>query len=113
MVYDSVGKDTFVASLDSLRPRGTMVSYGNASGPVPDFKPLMLAERGSLFLTRPRLNDYIATRKELEENAQDVFQALKTFLKVSKPEVFSLADAAKAHEKLESRGTTGSLVLKF
>lgn len=59
VVYDSVGKDTFVASLDSLRPRGTMVSYGNASGPVPEFKPLMLAERGSLFLTRPRLHDYI------------------------------------------------------
>ena len=111
VVYDSVGKDTFMASLDSLRVRGMMVTYGNASGPVPDFPPLLLSQKGSLFLTRPRLDHYIPDRASFEANATDVFAGLQSFLKVEKPERFALSDAAAAHARLESRATTGALVL--
>jgi NADPH2:quinone reductase len=111
VVYDSVGKDTFLASLDSLRPRGMMVTYGNASGPVPDFAPLLLSQKGSLYITRPKLTDYIADRASLEANAADVFSGLRSFLKVERPERFALGDAAAAHSRLESRATTGALVL--
>ncbi len=112
VAYDSVGKDTFAASLDSLRRRGMMVSFGNASGPVPDFPPLLLSAKGSLYLTRPKLTDYVPDRASLEANAADVFEGLQSFLKVERPERFSLSDAAAAHARLESRGTTGALVLQ-
>lgn len=112
VAYDSVGKDTFMHSLDSLQKRGMMVSYGNASGPVEPFAPLLLTQKGSLFLTRPKLHDYVSTREELQENADDLFDAIKSgMIKISPPERFALADAALAHQKLHSRATTGSLVL--
>ena len=114
VAYDSVGKDTFAASLDSLRTRGMLVSFGNASGACARFRAaLLLTQKGSLFLTRPSLMHYIADRASFEANANDVFDAIKTFLKVEKPETFKLEDAAAAHTRLESRQTTGSLVLKI
>jgi NADPH:quinone reductase len=112
VVYDSVGKDTFTASLDSLRPRGLMVTYGNASGPVPPFSPLELGKRGSLFLTRPSLFGYIATRAELDAAARETFAAVKKkHFKVQINQRYKLADAAQAHRDLESRKTTGATVL--
>lgn len=112
VVYDSVGRDTFTASLDCLRPRGLMVSYGNASGPVPPFAPLELSKRGSLYLTRPTLFHYIATRRELERAAAELFEVIGSgAVKVRIGQTFELADAAIAHRQLESRHTTGSTVL--
>ncbi len=112
VVYDSVGKDTFFASLDCLRPLGMMVTYGNASGPVPPIAPLELAKRGSLFLTRPTLFHYIAKRKELVAAARELFGMIGGgAVKVRIGQRFPLADAAVAHEALESRRTTGSTVL--
>jgi NADPH2:quinone reductase len=112
VVYDSVGRDTFTASLDCLRPRGLMVSYGNASGPVPPVAPLELAKRGSLYLTRPTLFHYIATRRELERAAAELFDVIGSgAVKVRIGQTFSLADAALAHRELEARRTTGSTVL--
>jgi NADPH2:quinone reductase len=112
VVYDSVGKDTFLASLDCLRPRGLMVSYGNSSGPVAPFSVLELSRRGSLFLTRPTLFHYIATRAELNRAARELFDVVAGgAVKVRIGQTFALADAARAHADLEARRTTGSTVL--
>ncbi len=112
VVYDSVGKDTFMESLDCLRPLGMMVSYGNASGPPPAISPLELSKRGSLFLTRPTLFSYIATRPELDAAARELFAAAKkkTF-RLRIDQRYPLADVATAHRDLEARRTTGSSVL--
>lgn len=112
VVYDSVGKDTFEGSLASLRPRGLMVSFGNASGPVPPFSPLVLSQKGSLFFTRPTLGHYTATSEELQMRADDLFRWVAAGeLKVRIGATFPLADAAAAHRALESRGTTGKVLL--
>lgn len=112
VVYDSVGKDTFMASLDSLRPLGMMVSFGNASGPPPDINPLALSQRGSLFLTRPTMFSYTATVEQLDETAADLFGFIaKGAVKIATPTRYTLADVAQAHRDLEARKTTGSLVL--
>ena len=112
VVYDAVGKDTFAASLDSLAPRGMLVSFGNASGAVPPFAPLLLAQKGSLFFTRPRLADYTATRAELETSAEALFERLRAgAVKVSPSARYPLADAARAHADLEARRTQGSIIL--
>jgi len=112
VVYDSVGKDTFLQSLDCLRPRGMMVTYGNASGPVPPVSPLELSKRGSLFLTRPTLFHYISGRAELEAAARELFAAVKSkTVRIRVQQRYALADAAKAHEDLEARRTTGSTIL--
>jgi NADPH:quinone reductase len=112
VVYDSVGQTTFDKSLNSLRPRGYMVLFGQSSGPVGPFNPQILNARGSLFLTRPSLGFYVATRDELLERAGDVLGWLTAGeLKLRVDEVFPLADAAEAHRKLESRATSGKLLL--
>jgi NADPH2:quinone reductase len=109
VVYDSIGKDTYQGSLDCLRPRGLFVSFGNASGPVPPFELTLL--RGSLFVTRPSVMAYTATPKELQENAADLFSMIESgAIKVSVNQTFPLRDAARAHELLEARRTTGSTV---
>ncbi|MEQ1617422.1 MAG: quinone oxidoreductase [Terricaulis sp.] len=114
VVYDGVGRDTWAASLDSLRPLGMMVSYGNASGPPPEISPLVLSQKGSLFLTRPTLFHYTATAELLDETAADLFSALESnAVKIAPPTRYALADAALAHQDLESRKTSGSLVLKL
>ncbi|MCD4483690.1 quinone oxidoreductase [Chromobacterium vaccinii] len=112
VAFDSVGKDTFEASLDSLSPRGMMVTFGNASGPVPALAPLELTKRGSLFLTRPRLGDYIATRAELEASSAALFRRLRDgTVKLAPSHRYPLAEAAQAHRDLEARRTTGSVIL--
>jgi NADPH2:quinone reductase len=112
VVYDSVGKSTFLQSLDCLRPRGMMVSFGNASGPVPDFAPLILSQKGSLFLTRPSLAAYSSTQEELDWRANDVLNWISQGkLKLHIHKVYPLADAAQAHRDLEGRKTTGKLLL--
>lgn len=112
VAFDSVGKDTFEASLNSLSPRGMMVTFGNASGPVPALAPLELTKRGSLFLTRPRLGDYIATRAELEASSAALFRRLRDgTVKLAPSHLYPLAEAAQAHRDLEARRTTGSVIL--
>jgi NADPH2:quinone reductase len=112
VVYDSVGKDTFFESLDCLRRRGHMVSFGNASGPVAPFVPAELARRGSLTLTRPTLMDYTATRADLESLARETFAAVKKkWVKIAINQHYKLADAAQAHRDLEARQTTGATVI--
>lgn len=112
VVYDSVGKDTFTASLDSLRPLGMLVSFGNSSGPPPDINPLVLSQKGSLFLTRPTLFSYTAATEQLDETAADLFDVIeKGAVKIATPTRYALSDAAQAHRDLEARKTTGSLVL--
>ena len=112
VVYDSVGADTFVRSLDLLQGRGMLVSFGQASGPVTNFAPGLLAQKGSLYLTRPTLFDYIATRDELETMAASLFEVVANgTVKIEIGQRFALADAAEAHRALESRSTTGSTVL--
>jgi NADPH:quinone reductase len=112
VVYDAVGKDTFMESLDCLRRLGMMVTFGNASGPVPAIAPLELTKRGSLFLTRPTLFNYIATRKELEAAARELFAAVRTKkVRVVIGQKYPLSRAADAHRDLEGRRTTGSTVL--
>jgi NADPH:quinone reductase len=112
VVYDGVGADTFEASLASLRPRGMLVSFGNASGPVPPFPPLRLAGAGSLYITRPTSVHYIATREELLARTRDVFdRILDGSLKVLISATYPLADAARAHQDLEGRRTTGKVLL--
>ena len=112
VVYDSVGKSTFVQSLDCLRPRGLMVSFGNASGPVDPISPLILSQKGSLFLTRPTLFHYIATRPELEQSANDLFEIVRSGkVKIEVRQSFPLKDAADAHRALEARKTSGSTIL--
>jgi NADPH2:quinone reductase len=111
-VYDSVGRDTFFASLDALRPHGVMVSYGNASGPVAPFAPAELARRHSLYLTRPVLFDFVNTRERLLGAAEKLFGLIGTaVLRVQVNQRYSLAEAAQAHRDLESRKTIGSTVL--
>ncbi|MCR6734278.1 MAG: quinone oxidoreductase [Afipia sp.] len=113
VVYDGVGKDTFAGSLKSLKKRGLFVSFGNASGPVPPFSIAELNNHGSLFATRPKLNDYVGTRKELIEGADALFAAvLSGTLHVPINHAYALKDAQKAHRDLESRVTTGSSILK-
>ncbi|MGN6849347.1 MAG: quinone oxidoreductase family protein [Sphingomicrobium sp.] len=112
VVYDGVGRDTFMKSLDCLRPRGLMVSFGNASGPVDPISPLLLSQKGSLFLTRPTLNHYIATRAELEQSANDLFAMIESGkIRAEVNQRFPLKDAAEAHRALEGRRTSGSTVL--
>ena len=112
VVYDSVGKDTFIRSLDCLQPRGLMVSFGNSSGPVPAFTMNELASRGSLYLTRPSLGSYAASRPELEAMAADLFEMVASGkVKIDIHQRFALADAAEAHIALEARRTTGSTIL--
>ncbi|GLS20359.1 quinone oxidoreductase [Labrys miyagiensis] len=112
VVYDGVGKDTFPGSLDCIKPRGMWVSFGNASGPVEPFSILTLAQKGSLFATRPTLASYVAERKDLLATAYDLFDVVASG-KVAIPvnQRYALKDARKAHEDLEGRGTTGSSIL--
>jgi len=112
VVYDGVGKDTFEASLDSLKPRGTMVSFGNASGPVPEFKPLLLAAKGSLYITRPTVKDYYASDEDFLEGTDALLDIVSSgAVKVSINQTYKLKDVALAHRDLEGRKTTGSTVL--
>lgn len=112
VVYDSVGKDTWEGSLDCLQPRGMMVSYGNASGAVPPFNPAILSQKGSLYLTRPTLFNYVPTNKELTDSAEALFDVVhKDAVKIEVNQTYKLADAATAHEDLTSRKTTGSTVM--
>ena len=112
VVYDSIGKDTFIGSLDCLAPRGMMVSFGSASGPVPDFSLAELASRGSLFITRPTLFAYAATRGELEAMAADLFEMVGSGkVKIDVHQRYALSEAGRAHSELESRKTTGSSIL--
>jgi NADPH:quinone reductase len=112
VIYDGVGKSTFDKDLNVLRPRGYLVLFGAASGPVPPFDPIVLSQRGSLFLTRPSLAHYIATREELERRSGDVFRMiLGGKLKLRIGHVYPLRDAAQAHRDLEARKTTGKLLL--
>jgi NADPH2:quinone reductase len=112
VVYDSVGRDTFLKSLDCLRPRGLMVTFGQSSGPIEPFSPTVLAQKGSLFLTRPTLYHYVATRAELEQAAGELFAMVESGkVKVEVGQTFALKDAAEAHRALESRRTTGSTIL--
>jgi len=113
VVYDSVGHATFLQSLDCLRPRGMMVTFGNASGPVADIAPLILSQKGSLFLTRPTLANYTATQDELDWRAGDVLSWIGNGkLKLHIHKVYPLADAAEAQRDLEGRKTTGKLLLR-
>ena len=113
VVYDSVGKDTFYQSLDCLRPHGVMVSYGNATGSVEPFPVLELASRGSLFVTRPVLNDFIKERQDLVDAVDELFTLIsKKILRVHLNTIMPLANVSEAHANLESRSTTGSTILK-
>jgi NADPH2:quinone reductase len=113
VVYDGVGKTTFPGSLACLKPRGMFVSFGNASGPVPPFALQELNNHGSLFATRPKLNDYVGTRPELLEAADTMFSAvLNGSLQVPIHHAYALKDAEKAHRDLESRATTGASILR-
>jgi NADPH2:quinone reductase len=112
VVYDSVGNDTFLRSLDCLAPRGMMVSFGQSSGAIEPFSPNILAQKGSLFLTRPTLFTYIADRRELEQSASALFDMVRSGkVRIDIGQRFPLADAAEAHRALEARQTTGSTVL--
>jgi NADPH2:quinone reductase len=112
VVYDGVGKDTFLESLDCLRRRGLMVSYGSASGPVAPFALAELVKRGSLFVTRPTMYDYTVTRKDMEAVARETFAAVrKKWVKVQINQRYKLADAMQAHRDLEGRKTTGASVI--
>jgi NADPH2:quinone reductase len=112
VVYDSVGRETFLRSLDCLQKRGLMVSFGQASGPIEPFTPRVLAQKGSLYLTRPTLFDYVSTREELERSAASLFDAVRSGkVKVDIGQRFSLREAAEAHRALESRKTVGSTIL--
>ncbi|MGH8403074.1 MAG: quinone oxidoreductase family protein [Gammaproteobacteria bacterium] len=112
VVYDGVGKDTFMDSLDCLAPLGLMVTYGNASGPVPAFSPTLLTQKGSLFITRPTLGTYIAKREDLVRTARELFAVVKKgAVKIAVNQTYPLREAAQAHRDLESRKTTGSTIL--
>src|SRR5664279_982826 len=112
VVYDGVGKDTFAGSLDSLRVRGMMVTFGNASGPVGPFDPLLLSQKGSIFITRPTLGHYTARRDELVALGDELFDVVCSGqVKVEVNQTYDLADAANAHRDLEARKTTGSTIL--
>jgi NADPH2:quinone reductase len=111
-VYDSIGRDTFINSLDALRPHGVMVTFGNASGPVDAFAPAELAKRHSLYVTRPILFDFIDTREHLLEATAELFDVIgQGVVKINVNQRYPLKDAAQAHRDLEARKTTGSTVL--
>jgi len=112
VVYDSVGQATFMKSLDCLRPMGMMVSFGQSSGLVPAFDPGLLGAKGSLFLTRPSLMTYTAERDALLAHARDLFEVVESgAVKIEIQQTYSLAEAARAHQNLETRKTTGSTIL--
>jgi NADPH:quinone reductase len=112
VVYDSVGKDTFPASLDCIRLMGMWVSFGNSSGPVPAFPPLLLLQKGSLFATRPTVNHYLAKRRDLEEAAAELFAVIADGrVKIKVGQTFPLKEAAAAHRALEGRKTVGATIL--
>jgi NADPH:quinone reductase len=112
VVYDGVGKDTFTGSLDSLRPLGMLVTYGNASGPVPPFDPLLLSQKGSLFITRPTLMNYTAKRADLEALGAELFaMVVSGKVRIEVNQNYPLAEAAQAQRDLEARKTTGSTIL--
>lgn len=112
VVYDSVGKDTFAGSLDCLQPLGMMVSFGNASGAVPPFDIGLLSQKGSLFLTRPTLGSYTATRADLETTSQELFDIVASGkVRIEIGHRYPLADAAQAHRDMEARATTGAGIL--
>lgn len=112
VVYDAVGRDTFLPSLDCLRPLGMMVSFGNASGKAPAIEPLVLTAKGSLFLTRPSLKDYVARREELLNAAKALFHVIRTgVVKADVGQTYALKDAAQAHRDLEARKTVGTTLL--
>lgn len=112
VVYDSVGEATFPASLDCLQKFGLFVTYGNASGPVPPFSPTLLAQKGSLYMTRPTLFDFVATPLDLRKVAGDLFKAVKNEdVRITVTRRYRLAEAASAHADLAARKTTGSIVL--
>jgi len=112
VVYDGVGKDTLMTSLDCLQPRGLMVSFGNASGPVPPLDLLLLSAKGSLYVTRPTLNTYTASDADLQETAQDLVNVVASGkVKIPVNQRYALADVVQAHRDLESRKTTGTTVL--
>ena len=112
VVYDGVGKDTFMDSLDCLSPLGMMVTFGNASGPVPAFEPAILSQKGSLFLTRPTLMHYVAKRADLLAAAKELFEVVqKGVVKINVNQSFPLKEAVTSHRTLEARKTTGSTVL--
>jgi NADPH2:quinone reductase len=112
VAYDSIGKDTFPKSLDCIRPLGLWASFGSASGAVPPFDMGILAPKGSLFATRPTLGTYVATSEALRENANDLFDMVRLGrIKIQISKTYRMAEAAQAHRDLESRATTGSVVL--
>ena len=112
--YDSIGKATFESSLDSLRPFGVLATYGNASGPVEPFNPMILAAKGSLYVTRPTLATHISTPELLREGAERLFRAVDDGkVRIQVNQTFALADCAEAHRQLEARETTGSTILKI
>jgi NADPH2:quinone reductase len=112
VVYDGVGKDTFMGSLDSLRPLGMLVTYGNASGPVPPLDLLLLSQKGSLFVTRPTIVSYTAKRADLEALGAELFDVVASGkVKIEVHQRYALKDAAQAHSDLEARKTTGSTIL--
>jgi NADPH2:quinone reductase len=113
VVFDGVGADTFMKGLDLLRPRGMMVTFGNASGPVPEISPLVLSKKGSLFLTRPTMAHYLQTREELMARCDDLFawlQSGEVVVRIDRE--YPLAQAADAHRALEARQTTGKVLLR-
>lgn len=111
VVYDSIGQETFDKSLDCLKPLGMMVSFGNASGPVPPFEPGLLAQKGSLFFTRPSLMTYTAKRQDLLDGSSDLFEAvISGAVNIEINQRYELKDAAQAHIDLEARKTTGSTI---
>lgn len=111
VVYDGIGKDTFERSLDCLQPRGLLVSYGNASGPVKDVDLSILTAKGSVYVTRPSLMAYTATRAELEQSSSDVIKLVQDgTLSINIGQTYALSDAVKAHKDLEGRKTTGSTI---
>ncbi|MBK7461898.1 MAG: quinone oxidoreductase [Betaproteobacteria bacterium] len=112
VVYDGVGKDTFMGSLDCLRPLGMMVSYGNASGPVPPLDLILLSQKGSLFVTRPTIMSYTAKRADLEALGAELFEVVGSGkVRIEVNQTYPLAEAAQAHRDLEARKTTGSTIL--
>jgi NADPH:quinone reductase len=112
VVYDSIGKDTFPASLDCLKPLGLFVTFGNASGPIEALNPGILSAKGSLYMTRPSLGNYTSTRADLLETANDLIDVVsKGIVKINVNHTYALKDAAQAHRDLEGRKTTGSIIL--
>jgi NADPH2:quinone reductase len=112
VVYDSIGRDTFLSSLDCLSVRGMLVYFGNSSGAVPPFDPLLLAAKGSLYLTRPTLASYARNGEELQETSDDLFEAIASGkVKIAINQRFKLAEARACHEALHSRATTGATIL--